>query len=289
MSAPESRGVDPATVDLGLVDRIECAGVECWPPTCVDALPSGWILRATPGLDGGRLGHALTPRTRRLEDGELAVALERVRAWSALHGIRGGLQVTPLELQGASVPGLVAAGWEPLWKCWVMAADRADALERAARRGSTDQRAAAAVGLRGRAEVWTSARQPDSRWLATWAACQPSLTRQVVESHAATTFAAMGERGVFGRLGDSATGVAVEDAGGEWAGLFSLVVRPDRRGCGLGRRLCQSLLADVSAPRIYLQVTMDNAVALALYTSLGFRPVHSYQHLQAPPGWAVRD
>jgi predicted GNAT family acetyltransferase len=34
---------------------------------------------------------------------------------------------------------------------------------------------------------------------------------------------------------------------------------------------------------------MDNAVALALYTSLGFRPVHSYQHLQAPPGWAVRD
>jgi GNAT superfamily N-acetyltransferase len=299
--AGEPISVDPAQLDLELVDEIERAGVQGWPPSFVDELSDGWILRATPGLDRGRLSHALTPRDRRLEAGELVGTLERVRSWSGHHGIRGGLQVAPLELHGDVVPGLVAAGWHPVWKCWVMAADRLEVLQRGARLTSGgvsaggpsgagqsgDERSGDPRSVGAPAPPWISARRPNMEWLATWEACQPSLSREAIDTHAATTFTEMGERGVFGRLGESATGVAVEDGRREWVGLFSLVVREDLRGRGLGRRLCLALLEEVQAPRVYLQVTMDNLAALALYRSLGFRAVHSYQHVQAPIGWSA--
>ncbi len=263
-----------ANLDLSLVDRIERASLWGWPPTVVEELPDDWILRATPGLERGRSSHALTPRLRALDDGELPVALERVRAWSALHGIRGGLQVSPLESHGDLVPRLAATGWEPIWKCWVMIADREQALARAD--DTSDG-----------AHPWSYAREATADWVENWTVCEPRFDRAVVDTHAATVFRNMKGRGVFGRLGEGASGIAVEDEVGEWAGLFSLVVRPDLRGRGLGRRLVRSLLEAVTAEKMYLQVTMDNAVALRLYESLGFQRIHSYQHLQAPVGWAT--
>ncbi len=264
-------------LDLSLVDQIERASLWGWPPTAVEDLSDGWILRATPGLDRGRSCHALTPRLRALDDGELPGALERVRAWSATHGIRGGLQVSPLEVHGDLVPRLAAAGWEPTWRCWVMVADRLDALAlgRRADDTATDP------------FPWSYTRTATTDWLANWAACDPRADGAVIDAHAATVFENLAGRGVFGRLADRASGIAVEDAVGEWAGLFSLVVRPDVRGRGLGRHLLHSLLATVDAEKVYLQVTMDNTVALRLYESLGFRAVHSYQHLLAPVGWAA--
>lgn len=265
-----------AGYDLALVDRIERASVWGWPPTAIEELPDGWILRATPGVDRGRSCHALTPRTRPLADGELPIALERVRAWSALHGIRGGLQVSPLEVHGQLVPSLAAAGWEPTWKCWVLSADREDALGRAVRADTA-----------GDGPPWSVSREATPDWLANWQRCEPRFDRVPIEAHAQTVFENMGRRGLFARLGDTASGIGVEDGVGDWAGLFSLVVRPDLRGRGLGRRLVRGLLESLSAEKIYLQVTMDNWVALRLYESLGFRMIHSYQHLLAPVGWSA--
>jgi ribosomal protein S18 acetylase RimI-like enzyme len=262
--------------DLALIERIERASLWGWPPTDIEELPDGWILRATPGVDRGRSCHALTPRTRPLEDGELPRALERVRAWSAAHGIRGGLQVSPLEIHGQLVPTLTAAGWEPIWKCWVLTVDRQEALQKAERADTA-----------GEGPPWSVTREATAEWLANWAACEPRSDRASVEAHAQTVFHNMNGRGVFGRLGESASGIGVEDGYGEWAGLFSLVVRPDLRGRGLGRRLVRMLLESLNAEKIYLQVTMDNWVALRLYESLGFKIAHSYQHLLAPVGWAA--
>lgn len=57
--------------------------------------------------------------------------------------------------------------------------------------------------------------------------------------------------------------------------LARLIVRPNARGRGVGRVLCEALLgraASAGLVRATLNVYRDNAVALHLYQSLGFRP-----------------
>jgi ribosomal protein S18 acetylase RimI-like enzyme len=74
-------------------------------------------------------------------------------------------------------------------------------------------------------------------------------------------------------------GMAVKERG--MIGLFDIVVAPDRRGRGYGRAICQALLswgAARGATGAYLQVRADNAVARALYSSLGFTPAYSYHY-----------
>ena len=59
--------------------------------------------------------------------------------------------------------------------------------------------------------------------------------------------------------------------------LGRLLVTPDRRGQGLGRRLCLALMqhavAATGAQALTLRVFRDNAAAVALYARLGFVPV----------------
>ncbi len=40
---------------------MEAHAIEAWPAGITERLDSGWVLRATPGLDRGRSNHALTP------------------------------------------------------------------------------------------------------------------------------------------------------------------------------------------------------------------------------------
>ena len=56
--------------------------------------------------------------------------------------------------------------------------------------------------------------------------------------------------------------------------LGRLIVAPEARGQGYGRRLCELLIAATDGARhtLTLRVRRDNAVAHALYTSLGFLP-----------------
>ena len=64
-------------------------------------------------------------------------------------------------------------------------------------------------------------------------------------------------------------------------GLYDIVVAPDLRGRGLGRRLVAGLLAwgaRAGAGRAYLQVRETNAPAVALYRSLGFTLAYRYRH-----------
>lgn len=63
------------------------------------------------------------------------------------------------------------------------------------------------------------------------------------------------------------------------AAIARVIVAPDMRGIGLGRTLCQLLLAKAAdhprAEILTLGVYRDNAAAISLYSSLGF--------VEAPP------
>lgn len=70
-----------------------------------------------------------------------------------------------------------------------------------------------------------------------------------------------------------------------YAGIFDVVVHPEYRGRGYGRRLMHYLLwlaRDQGAHSAYLQVMYDNVPALHLYESLGFREAYQYWYREKP-------
>lgn len=76
-----------------------------------------------------------------------------------------------------------------------------------------------------------------------------------------------------------AWGLAVAERG--FVGLYDIVVAPELRGLGLGRRLVTTLLGwgrRQGARRAYLQMRETNEVAATLYASLGFETAYRYTH-----------
>jgi GNAT superfamily N-acetyltransferase len=73
----------------------------------------------------------------------------------------------------------------------------------------------------------------------------------------------------------------------DFVGLYDIVVAPELRGIGLGRRVVASLMAwgcSQGARKAYLQVLEANAVARSLYGALGFAPAYRYVHRILPDG-----
>ena len=73
---------------------------------------------------------------------------------------------------------------------------------------------------------------------------------------------------------------------GALAGLFDVVTAEDARNRGHATLACRSLLSwawQHGAHAAYLQVSADNAPALAIYRRLGFATVYAY-HYRGPPG-----
>jgi ribosomal protein S18 acetylase RimI-like enzyme len=80
-----------------------------------------------------------------------------------------------------------------------------------------------------------------------------------------------------------AWGLGVVERG--YVGLYDIVVAPELRGIGLGRRILTSLMAwgrEAGAHTAYLQVREDNEVARGLYTGLGFAPAYRYSQWVMP-------
>lgn len=78
---------------------------------------------------------------------------------------------------------------------------------------------------------------------------------------------------------DSVVGVALGVLDEGWLGIFDVFVQPSHRGNGYGRAVVEALLAWgvlQGAERAYLQVQMDNTIALQLYRSLGFSEQYRY-------------
>ena len=80
-----------------------------------------------------------------------------------------------------------------------------------------------------------------------------------------------------------AWGLGVLERG--YVGLYDIVVAPELRGIGFGRKVVTSLMAwgrDLSGHTAYLQVREDNDVARGLYLALGFEPAYRYTHRVMP-------
>jgi N-acetylglutamate synthase len=78
-------------------------------------------------------------------------------------------------------------------------------------------------------------------------------------------------------------GRAVLDAG--WSGLFAIETVPEARRRGVARTLVGALAGWSAArgcDRLYLQVTVANEPAQALYRALGFTRSHGYHYRVAP-------
>jgi N-acetylglutamate synthase len=80
-----------------------------------------------------------------------------------------------------------------------------------------------------------------------------------------------------------AWGLGVRERG--YVGLYDIVVAPELRGIGFGRKVVTSLMAwgrDSGAHTAYLQVRDDNEVARGLYTDFGFETAYRYIHRVMP-------
>jgi N-acetylglutamate synthase len=72
--------------------------------------------------------------------------------------------------------------------------------------------------------------------------------------------------------------------GTRWAGLAAVQVASDERRKGHARALCATLLTwavERGATRAYVQVLVDNAAAITLYRSMGFRTQHRVRYVDA--------
>ncbi len=70
-----------------------------------------------------------------------------------------------------------------------------------------------------------------------------------------------------------------------WAGLYNIETVAPHRRAGHGRRMVEALLGwarDNGAERAYLQVTLANAPAIALYRSFGFEEAYRYWYRAHP-------
>lgn len=64
--------------------------------------------------------------------------------------------------------------------------------------------------------------------------------------------------------------------------LHNVVVSPDLRGLGLGKKLCQAAILvskQSGASHIYLQVMQNNPIAINLYKKLGFEKQYTYYYV----------
>ena len=240
---------------------MEEASLNAW-PALHQVMLDGWVLRFTRGFT--KRANSVTPLYPSMQP-----SLAKVRYCEDLYareGLRTIFRMTTVADDAELDELLAQRGYESI--------DPTQVLHRA-------------VCARGCGVARGFSVVPIASFLATYAAFQTLDTdsraaRTASELHRLVLTAIRGES-VFGSLEVDgkpvACGMAVVER--EAVGLFDIVVHPEHRRHGHGRRLVESLLkraADMGARTAYLQVLDDNAAARSLYTALGFEPLYEYRY-----------
>jgi ribosomal protein S18 acetylase RimI-like enzyme len=216
----------------------------------------GWLLRATPGLERGRLNSAL-PLVR-------DPGLEVVEAFYEERGLPAQVQVTPADGHPWLTDELDARDWGSRWPSAVYS-------------GPTETVAAAA------GEDIALLPAPTAEWLAAWSLCEGRDVEDVA-LHAELVLAQLEGRAAYA-LAPAGAAVGLVVCEDDLAGLFCVAVDRAQRRRGLGSAVVGTLAAHAAregAREVYLEVEERNAAALALYARLGLERRYGYVHRAAP-------
>lgn len=248
-----ARIVPPSTADELALERVAARGLR----PAETAEVGGWSLRADHGFTM-RANSVLPLRQLGMP---LDDALGRAREWYAARGLPLRFQL-PVEARRLLDAELGERGWEPSVETSVLVTR----LEHADEDGSQ-----VPVAL---------ADAPDDDWLAVYrggAGLAPT-GRDLLTRHDDVAFASVR---LDGRV--VAVGRGVVDDG--WLGVAAVEVDPAHRRQGLAAQVMSVLTGwgvARGALRAYLQVSSDNAPALALYDRLGYWPHHDYRYRTEP-------
>lgn len=246
---------------LPMVRRLEAAGFRAWPASSVH-YDGTWLVRLTAGHPAKRL-NSINP----LDPGDVSRMGERIarnaRRFDA-YGRQMLFRMTPLA--GARLSAhLDDAGWTRFDESLVMTLD----LSGVDFGGTID-----VLPLRDAARFLDGALT-----LRETAALRPGLS-EIIES-------IEGEAGLFlSETGGAATSSAICVHDGDLAGLFEVVTGMASRGRGHGRSIVMSALKWArlrGARTAWLQVEAENAAAVGLYRSIGFRELYRYHYRALAP------
>jgi GNAT superfamily N-acetyltransferase len=249
------RVVPPSRAAQATVEEVERIGARGWRAVAIEPL-GDWLLRAGGGFTS-RGNSCLAIGDPGVE---LDAAVDTAMSWYAGHGLTVSLQLP----DGATTPGLTAVldqrGWATSPTVHVMTAELAHVL----------RAATATTDLEVRVDD-----TPDDSWLACYRADSgplPQVARELLTNHPAVGFASV-------RAGGEAVAIARAAVDDKWAGLFAVEVKPPARRQGLGAVVSAAALrwaGQCGARRTYLQVSVSNVGAVALYEQLGYAVHHNY-------------
>jgi GNAT superfamily N-acetyltransferase len=259
-SIEAQRVVPPGKSQVASVIEVEQVGTLGW--RALDTARLGdWLLRASGGFTSRAnsvlgIGDAGRP---------LDEALAQVLAWYAEHDLRALIQVPDGADNDGLAAELAARGWPVSPGVHVMTGEIAHSL-RALPDPPYDVQIAA---------------EPDDAWIRCYARVGndvSAVARQLLMNHPDPIFASI-------REGDKVVAIARSAVDGKWAGLFAVEVMPEERRRGLGAVVSVGALREAArrgARRSYLQCSIDNAGAVALYTQLNLKVHHNYVYFVAP-------
>jgi ribosomal protein S18 acetylase RimI-like enzyme len=236
-----------------------------------DLMRQGWPAHTEVPVDGwiARLSGGITQRANSVlplaAPADLGAALDRVERLYAEHGIATTFQVGP-NAQPAELDEVLAErGYRVHSRTSIEVATVDDVLT--------------ALADADPAAVRTSA-NPEPDWMDLWWS---------VDGRGDDTARATALRILTG--GQATYAVRYDEHGptavgrlalvGDWAGLYCLAVRPDRRRQGQAGSIIRALVEsarDHGAEHLWLQVLADNHGARALYARLGFRTAARYHY-----------
>lgn len=236
-----------------------------------DLMRQGWPAHAEVPVDGwiARLSGGVTQRANSVlplaAPADLGTTLDRVERLYAEHGIAPTVQIGPNARPTGLDEVLAERGYRIQSRTSIEVAQADDVL--------------AALADADTTAVQTFA-SPEPDWMDLWWS---------VDGRGDDTARATAHRILTGRPASYAVRYDEHGASaigrmalvGDWAGLYCLAVRADRRRQGQAGSIIRALTEsarDHGVSRIWLQVLADNHGARALYTRLGFRTAAWYHY-----------
>jgi N-acetylglutamate synthase len=256
------RELSHAPVRNSEIRAVEHAAALAWPGT-EQHWHDGWLLRAGPGVGEGHNSRANSAVPLLFSSN--TDALPAIIGWYAQRGLEPWLAL-PERLLPLKTPGIKST--------------------RMLVRDVTPMSSPVAALAQVPSPDVTLCPEPSADWLRTYRRDVPTDVLTAVLD-GSVTFASVGTgaSAATGRVDAVGRGaVTTAPDGTRWLGVSCVRVAEPARRTGLARAVCAALQtwgAEHGATRAYVQVLDDNAPALALYESSGFRLHHRHRYVRA--------